>query len=65
MNDKAYLCIVDVVDFIKDHKFDISYQIGTFVEHTSQDLGRHLPRQLLLHDQDHYPGSRSSSFLRR
>lgn len=41
-NAATYLGVVDVVDFIEDNKLDVSDQIGTLVEHASQDLGRHL-----------------------
>jgi hypothetical protein len=30
------------VDLVKDDKFDISNQVGSLVQHTPQDLGRHL-----------------------
>jgi len=39
----AHLGIVDIMDFIKDDEFNISNQISSLVEHTPQDLGRHLP----------------------
>jgi hypothetical protein len=41
-SQSAYLRIVDVVDFVKDDKFYISDQVGSLVQHTPQDLGRHL-----------------------
>jgi len=40
---KAHLRIIDIVDFVKDDEFNISNQISSFIEHTSQNLGRHLP----------------------
>ena len=33
--------IVDVVHFVKYDKLDVADNIGSPVEHTSQDLGRH------------------------
>jgi hypothetical protein len=37
----SYLSIVHVVDLIKNHEFDISYQISAFIEHASQDFSCH------------------------
>jgi hypothetical protein len=39
----AHLGVIDIVDLIKDDEFNISDQISSLVEHTPQDLGRHLP----------------------
>jgi hypothetical protein len=39
----AHLGIIDIMDLIKDDEFNISDQISSFVKHTSQNLGRHLP----------------------
>ena len=37
----THLCIIDVVYFIKDDKFDISNEICAFVKHTPQNFRRH------------------------
>ncbi len=37
----TYLCVIDVVNFIEDNKFYVSYQIGSFVKHASQNFSRH------------------------
>jgi hypothetical protein len=39
----AHLGVIDIMDLIKDDEFNISNQISSLVEHTSQNLGRHLP----------------------
>jgi hypothetical protein len=44
----AHLGVIDIVDLIKDDEFNISDQISSLVEHTSQNLGRHLPVSCLL-----------------
>ena len=37
----ASLRIVDVMDLVEDDEFDVSDQVSSTVEHTSQDLGCH------------------------
>jgi hypothetical protein len=38
----AYLCVIHVMNFIENDEFHIPDQVGTPVEHTSQDFRSHL-----------------------
>ena len=38
---RCYLCVIDIVHFIKYHEFNVPDEIGSFVKHATKDLSCH------------------------